>query len=51
MDSKVVIQTYNPITNFQNFKNDYKGMFNEQINQRLLFNYPPYKTNQNYYET
>ena len=44
MDSKVVIQTYNP--NHQIFKrilkNDYKGMFNEQLNQRLLFNYPPY---------
>jgi len=44
MESKVVIQTYNP--NHQIFKriltNDYKGMFNEQLNQRLLFNYPPY---------
>ena len=41
---KVIIQTYNPDQKI--FKkivnNNYKGMFDEQLNQRLLFDYPPY---------
>ncbi|MDG1831458.1 MAG: primosomal protein N' [Flavobacteriaceae bacterium] len=41
---KVVIQTYNPNHNLMDkiVKHDYLGMFNEQLNQRFLFNYPPY---------
>ena len=41
---RVVIQTYNPKHDLINkiVKNDYLGMFNEQLNQRLTFNYPPY---------
>ena len=41
---KVIIQTYNPNHNLFNkiVKHDYLGMFNEQLNQRFLFNYPPY---------
>ena len=42
--SRVIIQTYNPKHNLFNkiIKNDYVGMFNEQLNQRFTFNYPPY---------
>tara|TARA_B100000902_G_scaffold394224_1_gene450102 strand:- start:794 stop:3238 length:2445 start_codon:yes stop_codon:yes gene_type:complete len=41
---KVVIQTYNPNHNLMDkiVRNDFLGMFNEQLNQRFLFNYPPY---------
>jgi len=41
---KVVIQTYNPKHDLMNkiVKNDYVGMFNEQLNQRFTFKYPPY---------
>ena len=41
---KVVIQTYNPKHDLMNkiVKNDYVGMFNEQLNQRFTFEYPPY---------
>ena len=41
---KVVIQTYNPKHDLMNkiVKNDYVGMFNEQLNQRFAFEYPPY---------
>ena len=41
---RVVIQTYNPKHDLINkiVKNDYLGMFNEQLNQRFIFNYPPY---------
>jgi primosomal protein N' (replication factor Y) len=41
---KVVIQTYSPehlILN-QVLKQDYKGMFNSQLNERFKYNYPPY---------
>ena len=41
---KVIIQTYNPDQKI--FKkivtNNYKEMFDDQLNQRLLFDYPPY---------
>ena len=41
---EVIIQTYNPQHNILKkiVENDYEGMFNEQLNQRLEFNYPPY---------
>ncbi len=41
---RVVIQTYNPKHDLINkiVKNDYLGMFNEQLNQRFAFEYPPY---------
>lgn len=41
---KVIIQTYNPyhqvIANVM--KNDYQGLYNEQIQERRVFRYPPY---------
>ncbi len=41
---EVIIQTYNPQHNILKkiVENDYEGMFNEQLNQRLEFKYPPY---------
>lgn len=41
---KVVIQTYNPYHNTiqQVTRNDYKGMFKEQMYERLNFKYPPF---------
>lgn len=41
---KVIIQTYSPLHNTiqQVTKNDYEGMYNEQLQERQLFNYPPY---------
>ena len=41
---KVIIQTFNPNHELINkiVKNDYVGMFNEQLNQRFTFEYPPY---------
>jgi primosomal protein N' (replication factor Y) len=40
---KVLIQTYNPYHNIlqQVSTNDYVGMFNEQMNERFNFKYPP----------
>ena len=41
---KVLIQTYNPYHNTiqQVTQNDYKGMFKEQMYERLNFKYPPF---------
>jgi primosomal protein N' (replication factor Y) (superfamily II helicase) len=41
---KVVIQTYNPVHNTiqQVTNNDYVGMYNEQLFERKIYNYPPY---------
>ena len=41
---KVIIQTYNPNhpTILQITKNDYAGMYKEQLQERLLYNYPPF---------
>lgn len=41
---KVIIQTYNPYHNTiqQVTQNDYKGMFKEQMYERLNFKYPPF---------
>lgn len=41
---KVLIQTYNPYHNTiqQVTRNDYKGMFKEQMYERLNFKYPPF---------
>ena len=43
-EGKVIIQTYNPDQKILKkiLTNDYKGMFDEELNQRLLFDYPPY---------
>lgn len=41
---KVIIQTYNPNHNTiqQVTKNDYLGMYNEQLYDRQIYKYPPY---------
>lgn len=41
---KVIIQTYNPDHNTiqQVVRNDYMGMFKEQLYERQIYNYPPY---------
>ena len=41
---KVIIQTYNPNHNTiqQVVKNDYAGMYNEQLSERQIYKYPPY---------
>ncbi len=41
---KVIIQTYNPAHNTiqQVTRNDYVGMFKEQIHERQLYHYPPF---------
>ena len=41
---KVIVQTYNPTHSIMKKikNNDYLGMFNEQLKERHLFNYPPY---------
>jgi len=41
---KVIIQTYNPYHNTiqQVTRNDYQGMFKEQMYERLNFKYPPF---------
>ena len=41
---KVVIQTYSPLHNTiqQVTKNDYLGMYNEQLYERQIYKYPPY---------
>ena len=41
---KVIIQTYNPMHTImqQVLHNDYIGMFNEQLYDRKIYNYPPY---------
>lgn len=41
---KVIIQTYNTGHSIiqKVFNNDYLGMFEEQLKERYLFNYPPY---------
>ncbi|RTZ01832.1 primosomal protein N' [Flavobacterium sp. RSP49] len=41
---KVIIQTYNPSHNTiqQVTKNDYCGMYNEQLYDRQIYKYPPY---------
>ena len=40
----VVIQTFNPKHNLikKIVNDDFKGMFDEQLNQRFIFDYPPY---------
>ena len=50
---KVVIQTYNPKHDLMNkiVKNDYLGMFNEQLNQRFTFELSAiFKINKNYFK-
>jgi primosomal protein N' (replication factor Y) len=41
---KVIIQTYNPVHNTiqQVTRNDYVGMYKEQMHERQLYNYPPF---------
>lgn len=41
---KVIIQTYSPLHNTiqQVTKNDYEGMYNEQLYERQIYKYPPY---------
>ena len=41
---KVIIQTYSPLHNTiqQVAKNDYVGMYNEQLYERQIYKYPPY---------
>ncbi len=41
---KVIIQTYSPLHNTiqQVTKNDYQGMYNEQLYERQIYKYPPY---------
>jgi primosomal protein N' (replication factor Y) len=41
---KVIIQTYSPLHNTiqQVTKNDYVGMYNEQLHDRQIYKYPPY---------
>jgi primosomal protein N' (replication factor Y) len=41
---KVIIQTYNPSHSIieKVVQNDYLGMFEEQLHERYLFQYPPY---------
>ena len=41
---KVIIQTYSPLHNTiqQVTKNDYLGMYNEQLHDRQIYKYPPY---------
>jgi primosomal protein N' (replication factor Y) len=41
---KVIIQTYSPLHNTiqQVTKNDYVGMYNEQLYERQIYKYPPY---------
>ena len=41
---KVIVQTYNPNHNvmIKIKNNDFKGLFNDQLNERHTFNYPPY---------
>ena len=41
---KVIIQTYNPDHNTiqQVVRNDYLGMYKEQLYERQIYNYPPY---------
>jgi len=41
---KVIIQTYNPVHNTiqQVTRNDYLGMFKEQIQERQVYHYPPF---------
>lgn len=41
---KVIIQTYNPDHNTiqQVVRNDYAGMYKEQLYERQIYNYPPY---------
>jgi primosomal protein N' (replication factor Y) len=41
---KVIIQTYNPNHNTiqQVTRNDYEGMFNEQLYERRIYKYPPF---------
>ncbi|PZO29107.1 MAG: primosomal protein N' [Flavobacteriaceae bacterium] len=41
---KVVIQTYNPLHNViqQVSKNDYEGMYKEQLYERQIYKYPPF---------
>ena len=41
---KVIIQTYNPVHNTiqQVTRNDYTGMYKEQMNERQIFQYPPF---------
>ena len=40
----VIIQTYNPTHQVIDYvvRNDYKAMYNNQINERRIFGYPPY---------
>ena len=40
---KVIVQTYNPNHNLmlKIKKGDFKGMFNDQLNERHTFDYPP----------
>ena len=40
----VIIQTYNPTHQVIDYvvRNDYKAMYNNQINERRVFGYPPY---------
>tara|TARA_B100001093_G_scaffold112955_1_gene105287 strand:- start:22532 stop:24958 length:2427 start_codon:yes stop_codon:yes gene_type:complete len=44
IQGQAIIQTYNPKHSIYKriIENDYEGMFNEQLNQRLEFNYPPF---------
>lgn len=41
---KVVIQTYNPTHHVLDYvlRNSYKSLYNNQINERRIFNYPPF---------
>jgi primosomal protein N' (replication factor Y) len=41
---EVIVQTFNPNHQLMKkiIKNDFLGMFNEQLNQRFTFEYPPY---------
>lgn len=41
---RVIIQTYNPTHQVIDYvvRNDYKAMYNNQINERRIFGYPPY---------
>ncbi len=41
---KVIIQTYNPVHNTiqQVTRNDYVGMYKEQMHERQLYHYPPF---------
>ena len=41
---KVIVQTYNPNHNvmLKIKNNDFRGLFNDQLKERHIFNYPPY---------